>query len=112
MTTPPPSIYCYRSVKDWEYDMALWCLENEPQDTSIQYGVEYLDGHIRRWKWFYTEATRADWMEMYPQFQVLRLETQGRINVPPVNNPGKPSAPDHLDGGSRADYRMAGYNRY
>lgn len=107
-----PSIYEYRSTAEWEQAMAEWCAENEPKDTSIEYGVQYVDGFIRRWRWFYTEALRTDWVKAHPQFQVLRLETQGRIETKPVKNPGRPGAPDHLDGGSRADYRMAGYERY
>ena len=107
-----PSIYEYRSTAEWEQAMAEWCAENEPQDTSFEYGVKYLDGYIQRWEWFYTDDLRADWIKKHPQFTVIRLTEHGKIEIKPILHPGKPGAPDHLDGGSRADYRMAGYNRY
>ena len=107
----PPSIYQFRSEREWEQEMALWCEENEPKD--IDYGVNYRDGFISRWMWFDSQEARASWLSEHKEFRVLRLDEQGHIAL---RNPGPvratPGCTDKLDGGSRSDYIAAGITRY
>lgn len=109
--TYAPSIYEYRSEAEWEQAMREWCSENEPKDGR-RYTAKVKDADGRQsWHGFDTAEERRAWIAAHPELAVIRLDVEARYHVPA--QPKAPAgAPDHLDGGSRADYRMAGYNRY
>ena len=105
-----PSRYEYSNDRDFELAMALWCAENEPKEP--RYMVKYKDGFVARWQSFDTEAERCEWIAAHPEHTILRLDREAVANIRPFDTPAAPGAPDHLDGGSAADYRAAGYHRF
>ena len=120
-----PSRYDYPSDREFEVAMAEWTAENEPT-----YRVTYWAGESWETRDF---PYLADAMDFYKERRHedhlrkdLRPATLQQHFPSPVGHlPSRYFAPgdgpaqvsnyrhiDHLDGGSRADYRMAGYRRY
>lgn len=62
---------------------------------------------------FATPEERAAWIEAHPDHTIDRLYEDYEVTVPAMPKGGPPSRHvDHLPGGSRDDYRLAGYTRY
>lgn len=94
-----PSIYEYRSRAEWEQAMREWCAENEPQHHLHQYD-EATDT--------YRPVFKSD-LDLFPKHQYCPAQPK-RYAAPGATPAGHHR--DHLDGGSRADYRMSGITRY
>ena len=115
-----PSRYEFRSSSEWEQAMNEWCAENEPRTEYLckvsekRPGDPLIHSNIyARWMKFYTEQERTEWLAQHPELTLLELTAQGvEFKTPRQIQGGKPGCPDHLPGGSRADYRMAGYTRF
>ena len=120
-----PSQYQFRDTREWEQEMALWLAENEPFwrlkrynydrsawefigfDTEAECVAAYREAireQMRR------EDTRSPFYEYYSPDRGART----RYAAPGTAIPTLPAyrPVDKLDGGSRADYRLAGFKRY
>lgn len=88
-----PSRYEFRSSSEWEQAMNEWCSENE-----------YLYKVRRDGKPVYLSA-----LDVFPKRPILPPYVK-RYSPPGHHSPFQ--AGHTLPGGSRGDYRMAGYKRY
>ena len=95
-----PSRYEYRSTAEWQQAMREWCAENEPAHKLYQHD-EATDT--------YRPVFKSD-LDLFPKHQYCPAAPK-HYAAPGTIPAGHPHA-DHLDGGSRSDYRMAGYKRY
>lgn len=105
-----PSIYEYRTEREFELAMAIWCEENEPKATKWLVG--YIENYGTKYIGFPNEGAAREWCARHNDIAIIRCEPESVCSVRPVYHKPQPGAPDHLDGGSAADYRMAGYNRF
>lgn len=94
-----PSIYEYRSISEWRSAMAEWCAENEPK-----YNISCIDKESGRDVPVFKSS-----LDLFPKVQFC--PQMPKRYSPPGHQPYG-GCPDHLPGGSRSDYRMAGYRRY
>lgn len=115
-----PAIYEYRTEAAWETAMAEWCAENEPRIEYLckvstkRWGDPLIHSNMyARWYSFPTPELRDKFLAEHPELTLLETTAQGSFfPVAAGVQGGKPGCPDHLPGGSRSDYRMAGYRRY
>ena len=117
-----PSRNQFRDDAEFEREMQIWCEENEPR-----YFVSYLDELALPFgKWVRVEVesleqardlcAKKDLPEDHP---FIVVAPGGRIYDGEIIRPFGLNQPvyadrsiNHLDGGSRADYLMAGIRRY
>ena len=127
MITYAPSVYEFRSEMEWEQAMNEWIAENnEPRylywavlTDQPQYSILARIPANQIQKSFESKEERSAWLAENKHLNLVSLSegsTFPGIVFPkrylaPGANPAT-GAPDHLPGGSRSDYRMAGYNRY
>lgn len=112
-----PSIYEYQSTAEWEQAMKEWCEENEPQFVAV-----YDDGQRDVFQPCTSEQEAREVCAKHnnlddPFFKpYVRKVTGDDVEIiRPFGQGGEGKTArsiDHLDGGSRADYRMAGITRY
>ena len=94
-----PSRYEYRSDLEWETALNEWLAENEPKHNLTKFDPEL--GH--------DVPVFASSLDLFPKVQHGPRWTK-RYDRPGHQPRG--GCPDHLPGGSRSDYRMAGYRRF
>lgn len=120
-----PSRYNYPSDREFEAAMAEWTAENEPT-----YRVTYWAGeswqtrdfpYLADAKDFYKERRHDDYLRQDCRRAVLERHFPSPVGHLPSRYFAPGDGPvqvsnnthiDHLPGGSRADYRMAGFRRY
>lgn len=115
----------FRDEREFEQEMALWCAENEPFWRLLRFNYDKRD-----WE-FIAFDKEAECVEAYnaarreqaahndtrkPSYEYYTTDRGARTKyaAPGTENRSKAAyrPVDHLDGGSRADYRMAGIMRY
>lgn len=113
-----PSIYEYRNPRDWEKAMADWCQENEPhyfvryrtaQGWQIE-AAETYEAAVARVQ----ELTRPGSPRPFVAYQIGRrwVAQMPFHHYQADAAPHREASANHLDGGSRDDYRLAGYHRF
>lgn len=109
-----PSRYQFKSDAEFETAMNEWTAENEPRVRYMckvsekQHGDPLIHSNLyASWKAFYTPEERAAWLAQHPELTLLEVTEDAPCRVVTPRY-----APADLAGGSRDDYRMAGYRTF
>lgn len=115
----PPSIYEYRSEREWEAAMAEWCAENEDTAARTEYIaiVTALPPYNPCWRMlsehttlrFATAAERAEWLAAHPEAHLIPGGlTEEVANISRILRPRNAK---QLPGGTLSEYRELGLIR-
>ena len=118
-----PSIYEYRSRAEWEQAMREWCEENEPRYFAtlwdgqkwVRVEAEGYDHAVRLCTEHDAKLRNPDGFNShlsYTSCMIAGRWCDGPLPRIPEPAPCRGASVNHLDGGSRDDYRAAGFRRY